>query len=318
MEEIVVQIGPRNGQQTRYQKFGGQSVRIGRSYTSDLIVNDPYIAAEQVHLRRAEGQWYLEVIDQTNPVFINGKPTRLLKTPIKSGDQIHIGRTTITVFSTAHDIEPARKLFFSNWFYRSAWRPFIPWIVLALVALGVGISEYLDSYDEINWEDIVSSALAGVLVLFLWAAVWSIIGRVIRHQPQFYIQLTLTGLVYLLAILIEFILGPMEYLSNSYFLSDVYHWLFALLILSLLLNVNLSVASNIRRPHRVAVVISAATLLFLFGMYKLDEEEFQWQPKYPQSLEPPMLKWRSDSQLDDYVDGYQTLFDQLQKQREVD
>ena len=316
MEEIVIQVGPRNGQQTRYQKSSSHHISIGRAFSNDLILSDPYVAAEQLVIRQAEGQWLLQLLDQANPVFLNGKPIKVLQSPIQSGDRVHIGRTQIRIFAADHAVEPVRKLPFSNWFYQSPWRPLIPWIVVAMVALAIIGTDYLQSYLELEWQDMASNCLVGILALSVWSGIWAIVGKVLRHQPQFYLQLTVTGLVYLIAVALEFILGPLDYITNSESLSQVYHWLSALMILTLLIYANISIASNIRKPQHLAFIVSAISLIFLFAIYKLDDDSFHSQPQYSQALAPPMFKWHGDIDKQDYILDLEDVFEQVEEQRE--
>ncbi len=315
MGTMNIQIGPRYGHYAKFVRCKGQIYTIGRAYSNDLVLTDHYVAAEQLRLRESNMEWFLDILDTTNPVLVNGQPVKNSQIKIQSGDKVMIGRTVLRFYANDHQIEETRKLLVTNWLVDGHWRTILPAIMLFLVGLAVAFSEYLQTSTMIKWQDLASEALLGVFLTVCWAAIWSIVGRVLRHQPQFYVQLSVTAGVYLLAIIGEHVFEPLEYMSNSALIGDVISWLFTLFIITLLLKLNLSIATNLHKSTSVAFFVACFSFAFFFGIYELEKEEFEWEPSYSQVLKPPMFKIHSDLSVDDYLNESESLFENLQAER---
>lgn len=64
---------------------------IGRSATSDVTLEDDWISARHLRLRRANGSWLAEDLGSTNGTRVNGRPlTRAVR--VGPGDQLDLGR----------------------------------------------------------------------------------------------------------------------------------------------------------------------------------------------------------------------------------
>ena len=68
-------------------------------------------------------------------------------------------------------------------------------LLTLLVALYV---DYLDTVETIEWGELLTGPVFLGLVIVGWAALWAIVGRVLRHQPQFFSQLFVSALITLL------------------------------------------------------------------------------------------------------------------------
>jgi pSer/pThr/pTyr-binding forkhead associated (FHA) protein len=82
-------------------------ISIGRDDACDLQVLDPLVSRKhlQVRLDAATGRHVAGDYRSAHGVFINGKQI-VLDTPLKDGDKILIGKTTLVYLATDHPDAP--------------------------------------------------------------------------------------------------------------------------------------------------------------------------------------------------------------------
>jgi serine phosphatase RsbU (regulator of sigma subunit) len=76
--------------------FEGESVVVGRSIESDLVVDDPFLSRRHFRLFRAGGTLFVEDLGSRNGTLLNDRPV-LTATPVQPGDVVRISASTLTV-----------------------------------------------------------------------------------------------------------------------------------------------------------------------------------------------------------------------------
>lgn len=76
--------------------FSGDSVVVGRSIESDLVIEDPFLSRRHFRLFRAGGTLLVEDLGSRNGTLLNDKPV-LTATPVQPGDVVRISASTLTV-----------------------------------------------------------------------------------------------------------------------------------------------------------------------------------------------------------------------------
>ena len=72
MAELIVEIHDAHRRMPAYRHIARFPLSIGRGYNNDIILNDPYVAAEHLVIDTAEHGWVLRQIDMTNPPHYRG------------------------------------------------------------------------------------------------------------------------------------------------------------------------------------------------------------------------------------------------------
>ncbi len=319
MDSMIIQVGPKSGQLANTLKCDDVIFNIGRSFKNDLVLSDPFLAPNQLRLRKKRNDWYIDVLDNTNPVFVNGKVLRHSQVKIQSGDWVTVGRTVLRFFADEHAVQETRKLAFSNFYHLSIWQLLFPILLITLAVSGITIlAEWLESYSEIDWERMLSTVLYVQFFIVVWAFIWAIVGKLLRHQNQFIIQFTGTSLVFLLASVVEIIFGPISYITNSQTLETILNWSLGFFTMAILLYFNYSIATNLRKPLRAACLMSGAILAFFYGIYYFEYDSYDRRADYMNNLQPPMFKFQSDLSLDDYLSSQEELFELVEFEDEED
>ena len=312
MEELIIQQSKRHARLNEFIKSVGNTVTLGRGFHNDVILSDHFIAAEQLRFDYEDGQWVLKLLDQTNPVLVNNKSITDASVVINSGDELTVGRTHLTLILSNHPVERTRKLLISNWMYHRNLHYIIPIIMLLLSTILAVFTEYQEATSKIRWGLFVASGLGYVVMLLFWVSIWSMVGRILRHKPNFMAQLFYTA--FFLAVLNMGMLfyGYTTYATSSEILGLILESGFLLLILGMMLKYNLLFSTELKHCNRVAFSAVALTMLFTFSIMNLGQKEFNSHPDYSNSVKPPAAKWSKDIILHDYMKTVDSQFDELE------
>ena len=90
-------------------RIAAPEARIGRGYDNDVIIDDPYVAAQHLRVFRDEaGQLVAEDLGSTNGTFLDGGRNRVARIVIDGKHPIRIGQTYLRVREIHHEVERER------------------------------------------------------------------------------------------------------------------------------------------------------------------------------------------------------------------
>lgn len=301
MDTLVVQIGVKHGRVAELARSRDARLSVGRGYDNDLVLTDQHIAARQLEFRREDDQWHMRVLDHTNPVLLNSKKISSDSTPVNSGDQVTIGRTRLSLYSADHPVEHTRKLVLSNWLALENTGLVIPILVLLGVSLlDLGLN-YFEGSTDLRWEEYAYSILFSGVIVVLWAGIWAIAGRILRHQHHYGLQLMATASVSLLATMLALLGTYLAYPFHSVTVSELFDWLSLLIVLIILFHLNLLIATNTRNTLVVATALAVVvtSVSYAFVMFGDDDEDF-YIPSHSYTLLPPAFQLFAGATAGDY------------------
>lgn len=319
METLIIQIGLKQGRNADIYKLNDRELYVGRAYSNDIVLTDPYVAPQQLRIYRYgvgsdELSWHINILDATNPILVNGEPVDSATQSVQPGDSITVGRTTMRLYSDEHEVEPTRKLLVSSWLHAAAQNAWIPICLFALVCLTDSLLNYSFSNTDGEWKEHAISTIAGMGLLLGWAGFWSVVGRVLRHQPHFSYQLLVTTLIAAIGLTQTPIELFAEFLTDSTQVRTVIAYAFGTVLLAYLLHYNLFFATNIKHTAVLAFCCSAGLSLLVFLFSMSEENEFNSAPEYSNTLLPPAVNPRKAKPLDDYVASFSKTFAERHEQ----
>ncbi len=91
MGKLTIHSGPQTGMQFALDQ---PVIRIGRGSTNDLVIKDSQSSREHAEITRQGDQLILRDLGSTNGTFVNGERLSGSR-PLRPGDQIRIGETTL-------------------------------------------------------------------------------------------------------------------------------------------------------------------------------------------------------------------------------
>src|SRR5450631_2783872 len=126
---IWIEILSRHRDVTARFRIAGPEASIGRGYDNDVIVDDPYVAAQHLRIFRDEtGQLVAEDMGSANGLFLDGGKSRQTRIVVDGSHPIRIGQTFLRIRETSHAVErervarPERRISRSPWPQHLAWR----------------------------------------------------------------------------------------------------------------------------------------------------------------------------------------------------
>lgn len=154
---------------------------VGRAYHCDLVLDDPFVSAEHVAIkRRDDGTVILEDLGSTNGMYDLARGKIVASLTVTAGTTVRIGQTSLRFHTADEHVTPALPL--PGGFSTSAWS-----IPLAFaVVLGISsVSTYLETYDKLTPGPFVFGGVALAMAAFCWAGTWALLSRVLQHQSYF-------------------------------------------------------------------------------------------------------------------------------------
>jgi pSer/pThr/pTyr-binding forkhead associated (FHA) protein len=302
MDSIVIQVGGRHGRIAELARSRNGLLTVGRGFDNDLVLTDQHVAPRQLEISQSGEDWLMRVLDQTNPVLLNGEPVDDKPAIVNSGDCITVGRSRLSLYCANHPVEKTRPLVTSNWLFRESVSPVMAMLVLLAVCLIDFALDYQEASTTLKWEEQASNQLLGAIVILVWAGIWAVAGRILRHHANFSLQVMVTAVISLLSSLFILLGEYLAYPFHSVVVDEVMGWLLVFLILALLFRFNLLVATNIRNTTLAAASMAGLIVCASYAFVLFDKaEEFNAQPVFSGELKPPPLRIVLRSSIKDYL-----------------
>lgn len=312
MGSVIIQVDSRHGRVAEIAKSDGKDLRIGRSYNNDLVLTDPYVAPQQLRIYCLEDQWHADIQDHTNPVLVNGKPATGSHILLQPGDRLRVGRTNLTVYSEEHQVEHTRKLLLSSWLHHGTIGLIVPiFIALAVSALNA-VLEYALSATTEGIQRYFLSGLFSLLAIVTWAGIWSVIGRLLRHQPHFAAQLLLTAIISGVMTLFYPLSSFIVYNANSLQLSEILTYIMLFVTFGMLFKFNLFFATNIKHSSIWGFAVSGTFCLLAYSIGALSStDDFKLYPIYSNEMQPPIVLLAGASPSEQFFTELEQKIDQI-------
>ena len=167
-------------------------VRVGRGYDNDVIIDDPYVAAQHLLIRAdATGALIVEDLGSANGTFVVRGRRRLQRFRVNPDRPIRIGQTHLRIRRADYAVPRERRL--------STRVPSWPLTLILGVAMVAVLltSQWFQETREPQLHRYVENGLLWVGIAVGWTAIWSVICRVFSRRARFErnLKITLGGLL---------------------------------------------------------------------------------------------------------------------------
>jgi pSer/pThr/pTyr-binding forkhead associated (FHA) protein len=154
---------------------------IGRAYSNHIILDDPYVSPEHLKIVAEDGgQLWADDLNSVNGLRASPGGRRVARLPLISGTPFQIGHTVLRYVDLEASVAPA-MVDVSERVLR--WPPWILGPASLLVLLMALLLEYyFESYERFNLARSFSESLTTLSIVFTWAALWSLLSRVILSR----------------------------------------------------------------------------------------------------------------------------------------
>jgi Inner membrane component of T3SS, cytoplasmic domain len=193
VDEVVwIEVLSRYGHVAARHRLATREIRVGRGYSNDIIIDDPYVAPEHLRVFRDEaGALVAEDIGSVNGTFDERGKERLTRFVLDGNRTIRIGHTALRVRGPGYAVPRERAIA----------PPARAWpIALGLAAVMLGLltgSRWLGEVAEPKLTSYLLPALGMSLFVLAWTTGWAILSRIFSSQARFErnLVIALTGLL---------------------------------------------------------------------------------------------------------------------------
>ncbi len=292
MGALILRLSARHGRATEYRRLGGEPLGVGRGFGNGLIVPDAYLGAEQFRIVPEADALWLEVLDRTNPLRLNGVLRREYRIPLAPGDRIDVGHSVFTLLDEHTPVPVARSLAASPWERLGDWRPGVSMFLLLLLAALTGWLDFLKTAEEPQWDQLLFGALSLCGSVMMWAVTWAALGHLMRHQAEFWAQLALAAAVALAWLAAMELSGYIAYAFavDAGFFIEAASWVLSAVLGFLLLHGALHLATHLRHPGLAALSATLAAYALLGLSDFSTRDDFVAQPQPATVLRAPFAK----------------------------
>ncbi|MBM2805295.1 MAG: hypothetical protein HW419_3188 [Deltaproteobacteria bacterium] len=262
-------------------------LNIGRAYTNQVIVSDPYVCP--MHLTIApdpQGHLIARDLDSVNGLRNGAEGARVKELEIHSGSQFRIGHTLLRYCSIDHPFAPTAVEGIGK----------VSPLVSPYAAVGAGVGvlvllcleSFLSSVERVKAINIISEPLPIIATMLGWAGLWSLASRIIVSRFYFAPHVTIAAA----ALVATSLFGVMSEWLEFFFPAIPMLWLAGLvgygLVLAGLVYGHLGFASFLRTRSRLwaALAVSIAVVGMNTISYFAARSKFSTVMEYTGVLKP--------------------------------
>jgi len=313
MEALILKIGD------SYNKYyldsdAAPGLSLGRAFTNDIIITDPYVGESQLRVSLSpdsEFDWHIEITDQTNPVFLNGRDVESAGVDLRSGDQLTTGRTSIAFYTEEHAVPATRAFSFTNWLHNHKFKPYIAILMLLVLFGSTMLASYLETTTVPDWGEISTVANGYLILAFFWASGWALAGRLLKGDYYLSSHLFFTSICMFLLLVLDSLGSYIDYIFSSPLAGEIVDWIVIVLLGGLLIGFNLSLVTHSPRTFRKGLLVSACIVGTIASMVYMSQEEYSSTPSHSVTIKPSFIPKASSVSIDQFIGDYDEMFDKL-------
>lgn len=321
MEVVLEVLGTTNNVLER-RRFSQESVRIGRGYSCDLIVDDEHTDVEHAELTVDElGQPWLVDLNSVNGVKRAKSRNRLQREPVSSGDVFVIGRNKLRVLFQDHQLPPAVRIRPVESFLLWLGRPPVLVVLLLLYVALAFAGAYHSTSGTFKWSAFLGNNVLGALKFVGLAAGVYLLSVLFRRSGNFPSHLSVLLSVAVFSSCSGFLLKFTRFNAGdqSYGFLSILETINGHLIVFLYLWSVLYLAFNFSMLRRTVISAACVVLIVLSALVQQQAiAEFGLSKKRPPiapEFLPPTLLIADPIGSDAYLASMAELFDTIDERR---
>lgn len=313
-EAAVVELLGRDGRATLVQRVTAWPVRIGRSPTCDIVLDDGHLAAEHAELHLAPGGGVLlKLLPSRNGGHIGRQ--RLAagdEATLPEGGAFQLAGCSLRLRTSADPLAPEHLLIVDKTRH---------WALVPLLLLSMLFFQWVDRWSAVDpdarWVDYASPLLAPLAFVLAWAGLWSLASQLFQHRFPFTTHLRRALVVIVGLQVLEWTLPAVAYAFSL-------PRLMALESLATPVAAALLIAWHARLvwpgARRVLGGGIAALLLLGLGLQvgNRQEQQYVFGPPYLASLPPPALRIAGTQPPETLIESLKPLKAELARQARKD
>ncbi len=312
MKKLVLEITSHAGDgSVTHRMVESFPATLGRGYHNDIILSDPHVSAQHVRIEFDGQGWSIRDLGTENGLVVNDKVFRDGPARLQSGDTVRIGHTEIRAFDPLHPVPKERKIQKANPFIGWLSRPVNVWVSFILALATVTGWSYLEIWNNEPGPQLAAAGGGTLAFILVWAALWAVAGRLIRHKSRFRSHVALISITTIISVgILSYVEAYADFLSNENWMAMLGTYLLDLLLLVALLYGSLSLSTDLPRKRRaqVSAYFSIGIMVGIFALTQVAQRHFVQEPTYPAHLEPYLANLAPTDSVDEFMKGNDKLF----------
>jgi hypothetical protein len=283
-----LEILDRRGRVKNRHRIVSLPITIGRAYSNDIILDDPYVSPQHARLEEHENALVVEDLDSDNGLLTDTR-TRVPRLALATGMVFRVGNTEVRFCTENQSVAPtvleSRDKFDVLALISSPARRIT---VLAATFCVFALMFYLNSYDNVTWAEPEGAALGGMAILAVWAGGWAFGNRVVGHHFRFWNHLAWAAMSTLGLFLILIVQGYAEFIFSGAGAIDALGGLALLVWMGGVFYGHFTIIGTMPRGRRVGVAagISLGLVAVLALLSVTDQNEFSNEIPWEGTLKP--------------------------------
>ena len=189
---IIIEEINRGHKTLHRYKLTKENITIGRGYDNDIILSDPHICPNHIHIDYTQGSWKISDQNSVNGSFLENPKSKKQNADqhtINDGDIISVGKSQLKILFIDHPVTPT--VHFSNFesFINLMRHPAVLFISIALFITIAASLGFLSSPIESNYSQFFVNAVGMALVFALWPAGVALVSHLTKHDARTMAQL---------------------------------------------------------------------------------------------------------------------------------
>ena len=317
--ELIIEEISRGKKLIGRHKFATTSVNIGRGFNNDIILSDPHICPNHIHINFVQGSWEISDQSSVNGGFLED-PQRKNKNAdqhiINDGDIISVGKSLLRILFIDHPVSPTIHFSAFESFINLMRHPVALFINIALFVGIAGSISYLSSPIESNYSQFFVNAIGMALVFALWPTGVALVSHLTKHDARIMTQLGFSFVFFNLLWFSDFIDTVVAFNTSSNSFAMLVATILPIFLIFCLFWLNCYIGFHMTAKRRVIVSISITVLLFA-GSYLVQyshKPEFNPRPSYNATLMAPVFLLTPSSSVSEFIDDSNLLFDKVNEE----
>lgn len=181
MDEVIwVEVLSRHRHVVSRQRCTGNVIRIGRAYTNDVVIDDPFVAPEHIRiLRDASGALVVEDLGSVNGIVADHERRSVRRLLLHHDAVFRIGHTLLRVRGAYHPVAVERVAAVQR-----RWWPVLVGAGGAVFAVAAAVL-WLSDFSEPRIVNYVVPLMGLAIVVVVWSMLWAVISRIFAGQARF-------------------------------------------------------------------------------------------------------------------------------------
>lgn len=307
----VVEVRGRGGQLLERYRSDKYTIRIGRAFDNDVVVEDRYVSPHHLTLVRTERGWRVDDLESLNGFKVRSKGRGRDPGWVASGDRLRIGHTTLRIFDGNHPVEPTLEIDGAEALLSMLGSAFVWPTVVAVTLAILALSHYRSTFTEFQPLSIMSVIVEAFVGTIAIAGFWALLGRLLRHKAGFLAQLSIWLIFTLANMGAVFVAQTIGYNASSATVETVLEHGLGFVLLTATLWSSLTLATNLRSRGRLfsAFGLGVVFLAVGLGLQAQITTGFSSTPDYYARVKHPALRFRPGAYEASLVDRVTPVFD---------